>query len=81
MTSFEESAINEPAGEKPAPVAVFGTAPASRSAWVTVWVAVQVAVAPGARSAGTQVGLASAFGSVTATPVTVTLPVFITVIS
>src|SRR4051794_21597237 len=53
--------------------------PASRSAWVTVWVAVQVNDAPGARVAGSTVGAQSTVSASSARviPVSVWLPVFV----
>ena len=47
------------------------------SAWVTVWVAVQISEAPGASGeplAGVQAHEADAFGSVTVTDASVVLP-------
>ncbi len=58
--------------------------PASTSAWVTVYVAVHVVLAPGARVVTGQTGAASSapagasIALVTATPVRVTLPVLAT---
>ena len=52
--------------------------PASSSAWVTVWTAVQVVDAPGARVVTRQTGAASVLVSARARPVIVTLPVLVT---
>lgn len=70
-----------PVGEVPLPVAVFFRVPASISAWVMTWLPVQLMLAPGSRSlplAGVQVSgwEAGNIGSVTVTPLRVTLPVF-----
>ncbi len=50
---------------------------ASISACVTVWLPVHVIEMPGASDVASQV-IVGTFGSVTAMPVTVTLPVFVT---
>ena len=55
-------------------VAVFTTDPASRSATVTVWVPVHEVVRPGASDEAAH-DTPDVFGSVTATAVSVTLPV------
>ena len=66
------------AGLLPVAVAVFVTTAASPSAWVIVYAAaVQVVEAPGASVVAGQ-EIAPAFGSATATVVTVTLPVLVT---
>ena len=60
--------------------AVFLNEPASMSAWVMVWVPVQVIEAPGARSAGLdgkQVKLSRPVESVTVTACCVVLPVLV----
>ena len=54
----------EPPGGVPVTVAVLITDPASRSAWVTVWTAVQVVDAPTARVLTGQ-EIEEAFGSLT----------------
>ena len=62
-----------PVGVRPEAVAVLVTAPASTSAWVIVYEAVQVVVAPGASVVvGQPTG--PVFGSATATSVRVTAP-------
>ena len=66
-----------PAGV-PVAEALFVTEPASRSAWVTVWTAVQVADSVGARVVTSQTGAASTLSSLTETPLIVTLPVLVT---
>ena len=82
MISFDGSVIVGPIGGVPAAVATLTTDPASRSAWVTMWVAEQFAVAVGASNAVSQrIEPVSATGSVTATPDIVTLPMFLTVIT
>ncbi len=65
-----------PSGALAATVAVLSTWPASMSAWVRTWLAVQLAVSPGSSvaAAGGQVTVTD--GSLTTTPVRVTLPVF-----
>ena len=55
--------------------------PASMSAWVTVWTALQVVVSVGARVVTKQDGAASVLVSDRARPVSVTSPVFVTVYS
>src|SRR5580765_1186650 len=67
-----------PAGVPVAPAWVV-TEPASRSAWVTVWTAVQVVLWPGARLVTGQLGALSVLSSVTVIPLIVTLPVLVTV--
>ena len=72
-------------GEVPFPVAVLVTAPLSMSAWVTAYVAVQVPSASGARTPGRAEqsrpnAPAPGAGSLTETPVMVTLPELVTVI-
>lgn len=71
-------AIGVPLGGVPTTEAVLTTAPASRSAWVTVWTAEQTALAPGASGAVGQVRPVT-FASVTVMAVRVVLPVFCTV--
>jgi len=80
----ESTAAPPPIGA-PLAVAVLVTVPASTSAWVGVYAAVQVTVAPGASDAAPagQPGagvlpLPVKAPSATATPVSVTLPVFVT---
>src|SRR6478672_5512720 len=59
--------------------ALFSTKPASTSAWVTVYVDVQVSVAPGASPPGGSTGQDTVVrSSVTATAWSVTLPVLVT---
>ena len=68
-----------PAGEVPVAVAVFTIDPASTSACVTVYVAVHVVDAVGARvEAGQVTADRLGSGSLTATALSVTLPVFVT---
>ena len=68
-----------PVGGVPLAVAVFEIVPASMSAWVTVYVAEQVVVAAGAKVMTGQVtAVRPGSGSLTAIPVRVTLPVFVT---
>jgi hypothetical protein len=69
--------IREPFGAVPTIDAVFTIEPASRSAWVTVWVPEQVVETLGASVVSAQ-GIAEAFGSATAIPDMVTLPVLVT---
>ena len=71
------SVTSTPPGEVPVTVAVFAIEPASRSACVTVYVAVQVVRAPGASVVTGQV-IADRPGSGSATTIgsSVTLPVF-----
>ena len=66
-----------PAGGVPVAVAELATCPEFTSAWVSVYVAVQVVVAPGA-SVVTGQDTAPTLASVTPTPVSVTLPVLVT---
>lgn len=66
-----------PAGGVPVAVAVLVKLPAVRSAWVTVWVPVQVSVAPAASEAG-QVAAESRLASLTVTGERGTLPVLVT---
>ena len=81
-TCSDGSVIDGPIGGVPWPVAVLSTAPASMSAWVTVWVAVQAIIAVGAMVDPSQlIEPASATGSVTTMNAMVTLPVFLTVMS
>ncbi len=49
------------------------------SAWVTVWLAVQIVEAPEARVVTGQTGAASTLSSLTAIELIVTLPVLVTV--
>ena len=65
-----------PAGSVAVAVAVLSTVPASTSAWVTVYVGVQVVEAPGASVAVGQ-AMAPVFGSSTATSVRLTAPVLV----
>ena len=65
-------------GENPVDSAVLTTVPDIISAIVTVWVAVQLALAPGTSVYGAPVHVTVAFGSVMVMPVTVTLPVLVT---
>ena len=68
-----------PDGGVPVALAVFVTRPAFTSPWVMVRVAVQVVEAPGAREVDAQVIADNpGSGSVMATAVKVTLPVFVT---
>src|SRR4051812_16021506 len=81
LTNAGASAVTSgPVGGVPAVWAVLVKLPASRSAWVTVWEAVQLIVSPGARLAtgvfGVQLRLLT-LGSVTSTLVSVTLPVLV----
>ena len=71
--------IGGPPGGEPWAVAVLLTTPASTSAWEMVWavVAVQVSEAAGANVTLGHV-VAPAVGSVTPTPVRVTVPVLVT---
>ena len=70
------------AGSSACTVAVFAIVPLSTSAWVTVYVAVQLIVALGARVAGATgvqpMAERPGIGSVTATLCRVTVPVFVT---
>ena len=66
-----------PAGGVADAVAVLSRWPASTSAWVSVYVAVQVVLAPGARSETGQL-TGPVLASLTPIPVRVTLPVFAT---
>ena len=59
-------------------LAVLATEPVSMSAWVTVWVAVQMVLAVGARLATGQAS-SGVCASVIVIPVSVTLPVLLTV--
>ena len=85
MLGFEASGVvtesvavtGVPVGGWPVTVAVFATWPASTSDCDSVYVAVQVVLAPGARVVTGQATL-EIFGSATAMPVSVTLPVFVT---
>ena len=78
LTVLEETgAIGVPFGGVPTTDAVLSMVPASRSACVTVWVAVQVVVAPGASGVVGQ-EMPTAFGSLTVTTVMVTLPALVT---
>ena len=68
-------------GSLPIAVAVFVNVPASTFACVTTYVAVTVAVSPGAIVVLSSVPIVRpVIGSVTVSPLTVTLPVFSTVI-
>jgi hypothetical protein len=70
-------------GSLPEPAALFVTDPAFTSAWVTVWEAGHVTVAPGARLATVKVGVHGprvALASDTDTFDNVTLPVFVSTI-
>ena len=81
-TSFESPVATLPSGSAAEAPAVLTTWPASRSAWVAVWVAEHVVIAPGARVVGAQtIEPVSATGSTTVTPVKVTLPALRTVIA
>src|SRR5690606_12350630 len=66
-------------GGVPVAVARFSTSPASFSAWVIVYVAVPAATSPGASSVTSRVTPSVSFASVISTPVSVTLPVLVTV--
>src|SRR5690606_8217404 len=55
------------------------TSPASFSAWVMVYVAVPVAISPGASVVSSRVIVPVIFGSSTVIPLSVTLPVLVTV--
>ena len=75
MTGGELVVTGGPVGGVPVPVATLVTPVASRSAWVTVWVAEQVIEALGARVATGRAGLQLvmvASASVTLTAVRVT---------
>jgi hypothetical protein len=65
-------------GAMPVTVAVLLMLPAVISAAVTVCVAVQVVLAPGASVYGAPMQVTTAFGSLTVIPVIVTLPVLVT---
>ena len=79
MTVLEETgAVGLPDGGVPRTEAVFTTEPAFRSVSVTVWLPVQVVATPGARVVNGH-EIAVTLGSVTATEVSVTLPVLRTV--
>ena len=82
-TWFDGSLMRGPAvaGGVPAPVAMLVTWPTSRSAWVTVCCAVQVAAWVGAKVVGEHDGASSALASTTATAVRVTLPLLVTVMT
>ena len=67
-----------PLGGLPVTVAEFATAPAFTSAWVIVCVPVHVVDALGASVVATHVAAASRFTSLMTMPVSVTLPVFVT---
>ena len=68
-------------GAVPVAVAVFTILPASTSDCLTTYVAVTVAVSPGAIVVLSRIFIAkSGSGSLTARPLTVTFPVFVTVI-
>src|SRR6478752_584387 len=70
--------VSVPPAGVPSAVALLVTVPASRSAWVTVWTAVQVVVSVGARVVASQTGAGSTLSSLTARSVIVTLPVLVT---
>ena len=72
------ASVSVPPAGVPVAEALFVTEPASRSAWLTVWPAVQVATASGASVVTSQTGVASTLSSLTATPLIVTLPVLVT---
>ena len=79
VTVFDGTGVSAgPLGGVPVTAAVLTTDPASRSAWVTVCVPVQVVDAPGASVVAVQV-TPVVLGSVTVTAVRVTLPVLVTV--
>ena len=62
----------------PVTVAVLVMLPASKSAWLTTWVAVQVIEPPGARLVAVQAVMAPSLSSLTLTALIVTLPVLVT---
>ena len=66
-------------GAVPVTVAALVMLPAVISAAVTVCMALQVALAPGASVYGSPMQVTVAFGSLTVIPVMVTLPVFVTI--
>ena len=67
-----------PAGV-PVALAWLVTEPVSMSAWVTVWLAVQIVEAAEARVVAGQTAEASTLSSLTAIALIVTLPVLVTV--
>src|SRR2546423_1074348 len=78
---FESTALGLTSPWKVKPpwaVAWLVTKPPSRSACVTVWLAVQVAEAVGARVVTSHDGVASVLSSLTLTELIVTLPVLVT---
>ena len=75
--SVSESFTGVPAPTADA-LAVLSTWPASRSAWVSVYDAVQVIDAPMARVVAGQLGVASAIESATPTSESATLPLLVT---
>jgi hypothetical protein len=75
VVTVSDDITGVPVGGFPVTVAVFTTWPASTSAWVSVYVAVQVVLAPGI-SVATGQETVKTFGSATAMLVSVTLPVF-----
>ena len=90
-SSSERSDTGVPSGVSPVAVATLRRPPASTSAWVSVTDASHVEVAPGARSAPPATRVAASArapvpsirskASVTATPVSDTLPALVTVIA
>ena len=82
--SWLESATAGPDGGLASTVPVFEIDPASTSAWVVVYVAVQVTVAPGANEAMTfelfpqSMAESPLIGSVTVAELSVTFPAFST---
>src|SRR3954454_6122525 len=78
--ALSEPLTGVPAGSVPAAVAVLAMEPRSRSAWLTVYVPVQLIAAPGLRLAGVTGVHSSAGsrGSATVTPARVVLPVLVT---
>jgi hypothetical protein len=68
-----------PSGGRPVTVAVLAITPASMFGWVTLYVAVQVVEMPGASDVTGQVTAdRPGSGSLTTTPMSVTLPVLVT---
>ena len=62
---------------EPASTLLTMSAPRSSSAWLTLWLALQVVVPAGARVVTRQTGAAAVLSSTRAMPVRVTLPVFV----
>ena len=82
VTGGEVPVVGGPVGGVPVEVATLVMVPASRSAWVTVWVAPQLMEAPGAKEATGVVGVqvpTVALASATVTLVKVTLPLLVAV--